>query len=276
MFTLTETVQHPQLETRNHPCETCQRKQLVCHHIDVSQMAIKFLEIESAKANSGFLNGRFSDTRFGFELFRRALEEHNEEAWCALLRVYHSLVIGWVRSHPNFQFHNEEAAYFVNRAFERLWRNIALKAGKFDKFSELKAILRFLKMCTHSAVIDDAPHQPASLVPLAETDNGFEDDSVELSVQFDLSPLNKNQFWQLIDAKLQNNEERIVMIGFFYYGMKNREIYAQHPHLFRDTKQIANLRLNVLRRLGRMPQLKGYLQDLIDDSEYYPQQGFSC
>lgn len=225
-----------------------------------------------------------TDGRFGLELFRRALEEHSEPAWEALLRVYGDLTAHWVRSHPNFYYTLEEEAYFVNRAFERLWRNVAESPGKFRRFPNLSALLRFVKLCVHSAVVDDGPPLPAwqasdpELTTTAAEDASFgEIGSTELAeaaaerrptTYDDLPPAGRHDFWRAVDSCLTNEAERVVIYGYFYYGIKNQELYAMYPRLFQSVKQLANIRLNVLRRLARVPELEALLRDLLDDAPF--------
>lgn len=226
-----------------------------------------------------YLRGRLFDSRYGRELFRRALtnektlDNHSELAWESVLQVYGGMVANWVRKHPSFFMRDEDVAYYVNRAFERLWRNIACKYGKFEQFKDLKALLRFLKMCVHSAVMDDAPRNaPDSISVVSLSD---QTDQLTLSTQLDLSPLTQGEFWQMIAEHLQSEAEKVAMVGYFYYGMKNRELYAQYPTLFRNTKQLSNIRLNVLRRLARLPQFEQRLREFVDDAPY-TQRFLSC
>ncbi len=219
-----------------------------------------------------------TDGRFGLDLFRRALEDHNEAAWEALLRVYGNLVAHWVRSHPHFRDSLEEEAYFVNRAFERLWRNVAESPGKFRRFPNLAALLRFVKLCVHSAVVDDGPPLqalkeagPGLIMGLDEADRLTARPPLSLMMVEDVNssaPAGGRDFWRAVDNCLTNETERVVIYGYFYYGLKNQELYAIYPHLFQSVKQLANVRLNVLRRLARLPELEAILRDLLDDTPW--------
>lgn len=227
-------------------------------------MSLNQLEAACAQQTARFLRGHDADASFGYELFRRALDLQNNRAWEAVWRVYGDMVAGWVQSHPAFHSSTEEAAYFANRAMERLWINVACKEGKFSNFTTLAAVLRFLKLCVHSAVIDDGPRRPPQAISLVKLDDEVGHD--QFAVKLDLSPLNKGAFWQLIDGHLRSELERIVVLGYFFYGIKNRELYALYSDRFDSSKQIANMRLSVLRRLARLPQFEDTLGDLIDSA----------
>lgn len=228
----------------------------------VDQLPLARLEAACAVETARYLRGRSADATFGYELFRRALDLRLEPAWAAVWRVYGELIIGWARAHPAAANAVDDAEFFANRALERLWLNVACKPGKFTRFPNLAAVLRFLKMCVHSAVVDDGPNRPpadVTHVPLVDVAH-----TSVVATPLDLSPLNKGAFWQAVDELLTSDEERIVMFGHFYYGYKNRELYARYPDRFRDVKQLANLRLTVLRRLARRPAFAEMLRDLLD------------
>lgn len=240
---------------------------------EIHQLPLDTLASVCRVETDNFLRKRLSDPRYGFELFRRALQGHSDLSWEAILGVYGYLVSSWVRKHPSFPMRDEDINYYVNRAFERLWRNIACKQDKFSKFNNLKSILRFLKMCVHSAVMDDAPRNaPDTIDILSFSGRGAQLDIIE---PFTLSQFNKDEFWQLVMAQLNSTAEQVAIIGYFYLGMKNRELYSNYPDLFRSTKQLANIRLNVLRRLARLPQFEQRLSDFLD-SGASSQRFLSC
>lgn len=231
---------------------------------DVHLLNLEALAARCAVEIQHFMRQGVANQDYGYELFRRALEQRNEAAWDAVWQLYGKMAAGWVRAHPAFHHSYEEIEYFVNRAFERLWVNVACKPGKFGRFPTLSTILRFLKMCVHSAVIDDGPNRPPQMITIVSLSETTE--SAEPFVHLDLSLLYRNAFWQTVDGYLRDDTERIVMLGYFYYGMKNRELYAQYPDLFHSVKQLSNLRLTILRRLSRAPRMAQMLTEFLDDS----------
>src|SRR5438270_12735367 len=63
------------------------------------------------------------DDQYCLEIFRRAMVQNDSDAWAVLHQRFTSILLGWVRRHPN-----REAAYrcdndnnYVDRAFRRLW-----------------------------------------------------------------------------------------------------------------------------------------------------------
>ena len=88
----------------------------------------------------------------GYGLFQQAIVQRVAEAWEQIYQLYTPLVQKWVVRHPSFANTGEDVDYFVNRAFEKMWR--ALTPEKFANFPELKSLLAYLKMCVNSVIID--------------------------------------------------------------------------------------------------------------------------
>lgn len=248
---------------------------------DPAHLCVEELVLLSQKEMRRYLRTSESDTQYSFELFRRALAEQDEAAWYALSQLYHGLVLSWVRHHSKFATSGEEADYFVNRAFERLWRYVALKPGKFDNFTDLASILQYTKMCAHAAVMDDAPAAPIGCTTLdpEDAESGQRKEAAVGSTQVSnaqqerCSSLKQNnfieieqtEFWQTIEKFLLDETERITIFGFFVEGLKNRELLALYPDHFEDAKQVSNKRTSILRRLSRNDEFRELLQDFFHD-----------
>jgi hypothetical protein len=197
-----------------------------------------------------FFQGKNYDPGDCFELFRLAILERNQEAWGAVYAQYQTLVGKWVQQHPAFESCGEEAQFFVNRAFEKIWA--ALTPDKFRNFTELKALLGYLKMCVHSVITDQArAHKLSELLDLAE-EAGSEPvepgPSLEERV---LERADRERFWEALYARLHNQKERQVIYGSFFLALKPREIYEQFPGLFLGVDEVYLVKQNILARLRR-------------------------
>ena len=147
------------------------------------------------------------DPAFCYELFRRAIVLGDQNAHERLYLQYQSLVASWVERHSSYPSTGEENQYFVNRAFEKLWR--ALSPAKFGQFADLKALLAYLKMCTHSAIIDYsrihqhevADEEPSQEQLVAGLDRG--NDPEEEAIQ----DVQRADFWRLIDERIDGEKD---------------------------------------------------------------------
>ena len=93
--------------------------------VDPAKLDLAALVRRSLSESELFYHGQPHDTRFSYELFRRALVERNEQAWEHIFTSYGSLVESWVRRSGAFASSGESSEYFVGAAFTRFWRAVA-------------------------------------------------------------------------------------------------------------------------------------------------------
>ncbi|MEZ4768234.1 MAG: hypothetical protein R2844_07395 [Caldilineales bacterium] len=198
------------------------------------------------------------DPRYCYELFRRAIVEANQDAHACLYSQYLPLVAGWVERHPAFHTSNEEMDYFINRSFEKLWH--AVTPAKFARFGDLKSLLRYLKMCTNSAIVDFNRGRELAIIEegsdseemrVAPAPGDIEEDTIER--------VDRSRFWGLIEERLNSEKERAVIYASFVLGMKPAELIESQPDLFDDIKDVYRTKQNVLERLRRDNQLASLL-----------------
>jgi len=198
------------------------------------------------------------DDQYCLEIFRRAMLEGDSDAWEVLHQRFSSILLGWVRRHPQ-----REAAYrcdnennYVDRAFMRLWtrtvRNNSLE------FNTLAGALRFLHTCLNSDIIDTlrAQLRPEE-VPWPEP--GFPEEP------FADDPDNANERWEAIKSVLPNQREQKLAYLLYYCGLKPRQIVQFLPGEFSDVQEIFRLTRNILDRLKRN---KDRLRWLLGDEEF--------
>ena len=121
---------------------------------DPKQMDLVTLQAYCMQETHHILQNHAYNAAYGYELFRRALQQQQQAAWRAIVGIYQNLVTKWVLQHPKFSLTHQNPTYFANCAFEYLWHHVALKKGKFSKFKSLPALLQYLKMCVYAAVVD--------------------------------------------------------------------------------------------------------------------------
>src|SRR5690242_10117840 len=90
----------------------------------------------------------------GYELFRRAIVERDDEAWADIYTHYRLLLISWAR-HASAHVPNV-APYedIAGRALTRAWT--ALSPEQFAQFPSLATLLGYLRACVGAVVIDAA------------------------------------------------------------------------------------------------------------------------
>jgi len=224
--------------------------------LDPRQMSLTVLAHHCAAESEHFYRGRSHDTRFAYELFRRALVERDELAWEHVYTHYSSLVEGWVRRSGAFASCGESSEFFIGAAFTKFWR--AMPPERFATFPTLAAVLQYLQLCTSSVVIDSVRAQSWSEM--------VSDEALPLGQQPHVSPdeqaldrVQRAEFWCTINTLLNDDAERAVVIGSFVLGLKPGEIYDNRPDLFETVGDVYNVKRNVLTRLSRNSELQSRL-----------------
>src|ERR1700687_1812393 len=100
-----------------------------------------------------FLRGEPRDDAFCFEVFERAVVRGEDDAWATIVAQYRGIVLAYVGQHSAAAMIREPDDYWVNRAFQRFWS--AVGPERFDQFPDLAALLKYLKLCVHSVLMDE-------------------------------------------------------------------------------------------------------------------------
>lgn len=214
--------------------------------LDVPSLAQKCRE-----QTDRFFRRATADNQYCFELFRRAILYKNEYAWSLLIRQYTPLATGWVLRHEQFPQMADSADEFVSRAFLQFWQ--ALDSEKFTQFASLEALLRYLKMCTWSAVAMEARKKRVQSVEL-------DDARTVVSGADPSATLQSDALWDAIQAVCKNDAERHVAECAFVFEMKAGEIASAYPELFQSVKQVYRVKENLTARLRRNAAILAILQ----------------
>lgn len=169
-----------------------------------------------------FQNRLTSDTRYCFELFRAALEALQPDAFTELYQVYHQRVRAWVTHHPAFIHSHEDPEIFVQEAFSSFY--FALRGERFARFADLKAVLRYFRLCAESAVLE---YTRRIRPPLIDGD----DQDIEIADTADA--LNKHihalEVWERIRQLLPNERQQRLAYYAFVLWLKPSEIAELYP-----------------------------------------------
>lgn len=194
------------------------------------------------------------DSRYAYELFRRAMVERDEAAWGHIFEQYAPLVEHWVRRTGAFAVSGESSDFFVSAAFTRFWQ--AIPASRFSAFPSLASLLNYLRRCATCVVIDSArSHAATDLLP--EESINWNKQKLAHADEEATDRVSRAEFWRLIDGLLNTEAERLVVHQSFLLGMKPGDIYASHSDLFSDVNEVYTLKRNILARLRRSPELRG-------------------
>ncbi len=184
-----------------------------------------------------------------YALFCEALVGRDPEAWRQLYLRYQNLVAAWVRRHPAFPRSGESVGYFVNRAFDRLLS--AVDSEKFARFPDAPSLLRYLKMCAHSAVLDAVRHREHEAL-----DNpGWVAEVSDPEAQA-VANLQREELWAVVQSVVRDHRERVLVYESFVCGASPQQLQSRHPDLFSSVEDVYLAKRNLLLRLRRHPRIQ--------------------
>jgi DNA-directed RNA polymerase specialized sigma24 family protein len=215
---------------------------------DLSDVPVEILSAEARAQEANFVQGEPSEDAAGVELFRRAIADGDEAAWEAVVALYRGLLIAQSARQVVRSLVDEDAGFCVDRAFQRFWR--ATRARGLHEFQDLASILKYLKMCLASVLLDEARARRrqacVSIDDLSAEAYVSSDPSVEV-----LANVAQVELWKAIDRELRTDTERLVVRLSFAAGLSPREITALHPEQFSEVAEVYRLKRNLIERLRR-------------------------
>jgi DNA-directed RNA polymerase specialized sigma24 family protein len=190
-----------------------------------------------------------------YELFRRAVVERDREAWALLAARYRNLLICWAGRCRASQASQECSEDLADRALARAWA--ALTPERFAGFPNTASLLGYLRTCVSAAAIDAARSQMA----YDRAASPVEPDPVPTPEQIALAQLGRDELWQLINALVKSEAERVAVVERFVLDLPPRAIQARHPALFADVSEVYTSIRRLCERLRRNPDLRHYNGD---------------
>jgi DNA-directed RNA polymerase specialized sigma24 family protein len=226
------------------------------HEISLQQMDVEVLAAKCAEETNLYFKRQANNTQYCFELFRRAIQEKSNDAWNFISAQYEGLVTGWVTQHYGFATSGEEAQDFVSKAFSKI--SITITTEKFASFSDLKSLLRYLKLCVHSVIVDFT--RAIDYTNLIKWEETWDEESGEPSPEEQAVDRSERQMlWDLLAARLHDRKERMVIHGSFVLDLKPQEILDHFRGEFNDIDEIYRIKQNVITRLRRDTEFRKFL-----------------
>ena len=189
------------------------------------------------------------------ELFRRALESSDEEAWNAIHAQYRDLIVQWAGG-------GSQGQDLVGVVLAKFWRSL----GGVDlsrRFGHVGAVLAYLRKCAFSVRMDDERSQKRQERELAldEVRSLGGGDAQQAA----LKNLSLNDCYDALrrwlDENLQSEAEREVVHLSFELGLSPSEIAQRHPDRYDGVREVHRIKERVLKRIRRSEMLRE-LQDL--------------
>ena len=190
------------------------------------------------------------------ELFRQAIEQGDETAWRAVVDTYRDVLLAQAGRRVVRGLVLEDDGFCVDRAFQRFWG--AGRAGRIRRFDDLPALLKYLKMCLGSVLLDEArARRRQAWVSMDEVtpDNDIgTDPSSEV-----IGRLARRELWAAVEHELTDPKERLVARLSFIAGLSPREILRRYPRKFQDVVDVYRIKRNMIDRLRRSRAIQQFI-----------------
>jgi DNA-directed RNA polymerase specialized sigma24 family protein len=213
--------------------------------------------IDACRADAAsFRSGAQCANRSCFELVRRAICDRDEVAWEAVIAQYRDLVLSWVRRHPAAATALESDDYWLTLTFERFWT--AVGPERFRHFDDLGSVLRYLKMCAHSVLVDELRARRRQAGEPLDEASGQADDGANLEATV-TGRLARRELWLAIARTLPDEPSRLAIYCSFALDMKPSEISARYPQHYQTVADVYRVKRRALDRLRRDAEIQaGY------------------
>ncbi len=184
-----------------------------------------------------------ANDNYCLEIFRRAILEHNDQAWFVLQGCFSENIRVWIRSHASSDIallYDSEENY-IAQTFSRFW--VAVHEQRFE-FKSLNGALNYLH-ATLDGIFKDLirSHLRSREVPLPDQDSP-EEPVVE-------QPGDELEVWNIIFGLLKDERERRIMKLLYFHGLKPKNILERFPKEFTDVNEIYRVNCNIVDRLRR-------------------------
>ncbi len=207
-----------------------------------------------------FRQGVASDDRFCLELWRRALEQHDEEAWRGLDALYRPMLVARIR-HRRPELDAETIQEAVQRTFTKLWEKCRQGALSTHDHT-LPQVLTYVWNALLQEVI--AIQRQRRELPLLE-----HADAVDIPERDDIGVtdgyLDNQRILGRIRAYMTEEEWQVLLLRH-YYGVSVPQIATR---IGRADKEVYVILARVLRRLRNNPELQAFFKADADDNVGY-------
>ena len=189
--------------------------------------------------------GQPADSKFGYELFRRAVIDQNDDAWRYIYLLYSPLIKRLIGRRAN----DDQIDGLISDAFTTFWS--AMKPDRFHSLPTLSHVLSYLRQSIASAIRYE--HRSVNTMPLfdiSEAENYYVDDGNYL-----FTDASNKELWEKVYALLENEKERLVIKSLLINGFTTRYVYENYPKIFKSVNEIRAIRRNAIARLRENEQL---------------------
>jgi DNA-directed RNA polymerase specialized sigma24 family protein len=191
-----------------------------------------------------------------YDLFRRAIEQRDADAWADISLHYRGLLAAWAVQSSARSLIAEQPEDIADQAFARAWA--ALSSAHFSAFPHIASLLAYLRACVRATVIDHAREQAGQLRAIQSIESSGVSAAPEQAV---LEEIDRTELWRLIAQMTTSPLEQVIVRESLLYALPPRTIQARHPDMFADVMQVYRVKRNLINRFQRSRELHRLWQE---------------
>ncbi|MGB0388406.1 MAG: RNA polymerase sigma factor [Ardenticatenaceae bacterium] len=198
---------------------------------------------------------REDEVGYGFEVFRRAIEEQNELAWEALYERHCGLIYSWIQMMSSDQLAKQEYEDLMQESWVKFYRNmIKCSVPLSNQFQHVGSLFNYLKKCVLTVIRD---HQ-RRLIKDSKLQKQLQIDRQDVYSAPDMLVLNgllrqaqRQAVKEWMSKNVTDPEELLVICCSYEQGLAPREIVRCYPDHFHNVKKVYRVKERVLKRAKR-------------------------
>jgi len=226
------------------------------------------------------------DDSFCLELFRRAVQDGDEQAWAFIYTFYSTeeflgehYLLKWVRSWINGRHGSViRGAYTEEEMVQEVWlRLMNSEAAKTFNFASMSHLMAFVRRLVNNLALDAARRRvPEVVEPLTEAEaigmdfvlRAVPDGNATFEEMMARQEAIDSLLNEVVDGVLTTRNEWLVFRGYFLEDLPPRKLYTLYPGVF-FPGEVETTRTRLARRLRKAPfVLNRYVQVVVlEDDE---------
>lgn len=212
-------------------------------HLSVQELAIACQKAMNEQCRS--------ESTLSFELFCRAFDNHDQEAWLVIQSKYEAMVKSWIfKTASNIS--EFDADDLMQIAYTKFWRNLSRKESPLaDDFEHLGGVLKYLNQCAVTTTIDYLRKKQRlerldeKLLLMSKSYDPYW--MIRMHEECEMTMMIRK--W--IETNISDPVEHLLLKLMFEYDLKPAEIVDEYPQEFPDTHQVRRVRERVMKRAKR-------------------------
>ena len=224
---------------------------------------------------------QLGDDCYCLEMFRRAVQDHNENAWAFIYTTYSTeeflgehYILKWVRSWFNGRHGAAiRSAFTEDEIVHEVWLRFAQsEAARTFNFLTMSQLMSYLRRLVNNFMIDVARRRAPQIIESSTEREAAHVEQMIRTVPDHTGDVDRimaenesleEMLRQIGDQLILSESEWLVFRSYFFEGQPPRKLYAQNPGVFAPG-EVEIIRTRLVRRLRKAPfLLNRYIQVVV-------------